>query len=1298
MIKKAIQVIGTLCITTIIVLLVFWVLFGSEYAIRKVESFMNQQLDADIDVQKISFNIWQPELKLHNVQINSKDKTPLAGCQALNLSIPFSSFWSDTIQISHLQLIRPWLFFPVEDNQPMTFQQVLPYFSVINQLMKKRIFSIKQAQRKKTIFLQSLDLFDGALYFSRTANEKSFRLKHFMINATNDNLHISGLLSHANEYSSERHILKFETSGKYSDDDLAQSVIMLLSSQSYEIFYDRFLHIVNNLRSQSSGHIQFSNTLFQQIGYTKNKISGNIVGTFELDAFSDSPIMKISIGFAGDHIANIPITELLFRANVEERLVTINEITMTTRDSQVNIQGIVDLNKLFTHNFLKPDKNWENITWHFIVDSKNFPLSHFHPAIPTCSKFNGQIKLKGQGLDLSSFQSEIIVNGHADLPNNFCLNPKTPLKYNISAYAESDMLTVRSLSAQTEGMVLTANGRVNLQKIGNLSMNTIISGKWLSVFGLPELTPDFHTTLTMHRSLSETNAHIQLWGNQLALNQYQLGDLNIDASLSIPGKITINKASLSHNSSELETKGYVDWKNISKFGASFPDNYDISIHSNDIQLNDFHPGLSGIIKLDGNLMGSEQKASGQFGLDGQLLHIFGQHIKSVHFPIDISFDGIQMRSGIIQMDENEQMNIDFALDTDKNYQVKIDSNPISLSRLKGCIPDIQGKFKVDITGKGNIDHPHVDGNILVAPILFQNKPLPDAMFNISTLQDMLKINCQSMLDFQAQYNLKNGYLDMRAQAKKMQLAPVIACFGLSQFNGQVSGVFQIAGQLQNILNARGQLQIDHAALTYNNLPLAWMDNFDLIIDNKELTVSNYMIHFSDGGFCKGAVYGKFPDQTHLKINSIIPLDVMRNLTDNFSDIAGVLRVDGTLYKFLYAPMFEGQIRITDGEFVAAWNNQRFHNIQGQIDTKDHIFALKNFSFGVDDGNCVLKGKIVVNKNQLTHVDLKGSASAIPISIPDIADFMVNARMNYSRQNQHSQLTGNLEFLEGLYYHNLSVNQMLLEKLQQKRRPDMVDQICRFYPPICSTSLDINIQSRIPLIADNDLAYMEIHPDLSIRGTLYNPVILGRTEMLNGEINYLGKTFVLEKGVIDFVNPYRTEPMIDIESNVAIRDWQISLDVLGKPDELQVKLSSTPAEEHADIISILLFGKPTDRLFVQDTGPYKSTQQMIAELLSSTFEDDIKNTTGLDTFRLEAYEHETVDDNQNDDYKITLGKELSRRMSVTYAFETRKGQLIHHTQANYKILENLIFRGMQDTQGTYGGELLLHLEFRQLPGF
>jgi len=1289
---------GLICMTATIVLSAVIFYQGSDYAIYKVESLLKQQLDAEINVQKISIHIWKQQLTLHNVRIDSSTQIPLAGCQALSLSIAFSSLFSDTIQIKNLQMIRPWLYLPVDKNRPLNFQQVLPFFSFINQLMKKRIFSIRQTQRKKTLFLQSLDLLDGTLYFSQTAQEKSFRVKHFTINTSKNNLNLSGILSFAVDQGLEMQVLEFKTTGSYSEKNLAHPVMTLFSSQSPEIFYDRFLNIVKKLHFQSNGAIKLSDTLFQQIGSIHNKISGTINGSFELNALSDSPKMNVSVAFDGTHIDRIPITKMVFHANVEEQLLTVNEIRLETKDSQVKIQGVMNLHKFFSHNIMNADKNWKHLTWQFFVDSNNFPLYHFHDALPKCSRFNGTMRIKGQGLDIDSFLSDIAIHGQTHIPQNLCFLPETTFKYDVTAHAESDKLTVREMTAQAEGIVVTAHGHVNPQMVGELSINSKISGQWLSYFGLPELTSDFDTALTVHRSISKTKAHMQLTGKQLALNQYQLGDLNVDASISIPGKMIIKNASLSKPSSELDTRGVLVWDDITKIFTSVPDSYDLSIHSENIQLQEIHPGLAGNVTIDGNLMGTIKKASGQILLNGHTFSIFGQRLKSVNFPLEIMNDRIRMSSGNIRMDEKEQMVIDFTLDRNKNYQFKIDSSPISLSHIKGCIPEIQGKFKINIDGKGNVQQPQFNGNIVVSPIFFQNKPLPDAVFKIASAQDILTLRCKSMLEVDAQYYLKKGHFDMRAQAKKMPLSPVLTCFGLSQFKGQVSGIFQMAGQLNDILNSRGSLQIKHAALAYKNIPLIRIDPFYLMIENKELTDAKYNIHLPEKGYCRGTVYGKIPEQTHLKINSLFPLAAMRNFTDSISDISGKLKLDGTLHHFMTAPMFEGHIRMIDGEFINIWNNQHVHHIMGQIDAKDHIFALKHFSFGVDDGNCELKGKMILDKQKISQVNLSGAVSAIPIYIPGISELMLNAKLNYSRKYQKGRLTGNVEFLEGLYYQNVSINQMLLERLQKKRRPDMVDQICQFFPPICRTELDISIQSRLPLIADNDLAYMEIHPDLSIRGTIYNPVILGRTELLNGEIKYLGKTFVLDKGLIDFVNPYRTEPMIDIQSNVAVRDWQISLDVLGKPEALQVKLSSTPEEEHADIISILLFGKPAHQLFVQDTGPYKSTQQMIAELLSSAFEDDIKNTTGLDTFHLEAYEHETVDDNQNDDYKITLGKELSPRMSITYAFETRKGQLIHHTQANYKLFENLIIRGMQDTQGTYGGELLLHMEFRELPGF
>jgi translocation and assembly module TamB len=62
-------------------------------------------------------------------------------------------------------------------------------------------------------------------------------------------------------------------------------------------------------------------------------------------------------------------------------------------------------------------------------------------------------------------------------------------------------------------------------------------------------------------------------------------------------------------------------------------------------------------------------------------------------------------------------------------------------------------------------------------------------------------------------------------------------------------------------------------------------------------------------------------------------------------------------------------------------------------------------------------------------------------------------------------------------------------------------------------------------------------------------------------------------------------------------------------------------------------------------------------------------------------------------KVTIGKELSRRLTVKDSVESRDGEITHRAIAEYKLLENFLARGFQDSRGVYGGELQFRLEFR-----
>jgi hypothetical protein len=101
--------------------------------------------------------------------------------------------------------------------------------------------------------------------------------------------------------------------------------------------------------------------------------------------------------------------------------------------------------------------------------------------------------------------------------------------------------------------------------------------------------------------------------------------------------------------------------------------------------------------------------------------------------------------------------------------------------------------------------------------------------------------------------------------------------------------------------------------------------------------------------------------------------------------------------------------------------------------------------------------------------------------------------------------------------------------------------------------------------------------------------------------------------------------------------------------------------------------------------------MLAEIIATRFGEDIQQTTGLDIFEVEA----GSEDGQaaSDQIKVTIGKELSRRMVVKYAVETDNSEMIQRAISEYRLLENLSVQGFQDTKGIFGGELQFRLEFR-----
>ncbi len=61
-----------------------------------------------------------------------------------------------------------------------------------------------------------------------------------------------------------------------------------------------------------------------------------------------------------------------------------------------------------------------------------------------------------------------------------------------------------------------------------------------------------------------------------------------------------------------------------------------------------------------------------------------------------------------------------------------------------------------------------------------------------------------------------------------------------------------------------------------------------------------------------------------------------------------------------------------------------------------------------------------------------------------------------------------------------------------------------------------------------------------------PILLGNIRLLNGDMDFRGNHYRLSRGDINFVNPFRLDPVMNIEATATIQNYEVTLDFTGPP--------------------------------------------------------------------------------------------------------------------------------------------------------
>ncbi|MGB9235640.1 MAG: translocation/assembly module TamB domain-containing protein, partial [Terriglobales bacterium] len=242
-------------------------------------------------------------------------------------------------------------------------------------------------------------------------------------------------------------------------------------------------------------------------------------------------------------------------------------------------------------------------------------------------------------------------------------------------------------------------------------------------------------------------------------------------------------------------------------------------------------------------------------------------------------------------------------------------------------------------------------------------------------------------------------------------------------------------------------------------------------------------------------------------------------------------------------------------------------------------------------------------------------------------------------------------------------------------------------------LDMHVVTTPELQMQTAIARLSGDADLRVRGTADRPVILGRAEVLEGDISFNGTKYKLERGDLTFANPAKTQPIVDLQAATRVRDYDITIRIRGDAsvsNGLKVSWQSEPSLPEGDVIALLALGRTQEEAAAatQSGGTLgfggEASNLLINEALNSTVNSRLQRLFGASRIKIDPQglggETNIVRGPQ-----LTIEQQVASNVTLTYStnVSVSSQQII---QAEYNITRNISIVALRDQNGVASFDL------------
>jgi translocation and assembly module TamB len=662
--------------------------------------------------------------------------------------------------------------------------------------------------------------------------------------------------------------------------------------------------------------------------------------------------------------------------------------------------------------------------------------------------------------------------------------------------------------------------------------------------------------------------------------------------------------------------------------------------------------VSGILSVDLSMHGSQLAPVGTGSVRLTQANVYGQWLQQLSIQSQGNGDELTSSLDVSLPAGSAKANLVF-YPKRKGYEVQLEVPAINLVQLQAVRErnlGVAGVLTVNANGRGTIDDPQLVLTAQVPRLLVRDASVSGikADINVANHQAHLTLDseiAETSVQARGTMNISDGhYTRATLDTKGMPIEGLLALYAPAKSNGP-RGILEVhasaEGPLDDKNQVKAQLIIPTLKAEYQGLQIGNARPIRIHYANSIVALDPTEIAGTDTTL---RLQGQLPLQgtapVTLSAVGTVDMQLLRFFQRDLQS-SGKLQLDMRGGGPTDHPTVQGQLHLQNVSLVPADAPVGLQNLNGVLDVSNDQVTITQLAGESGGGQISARGTVGYRPQLQMNVALQ--AKSVRIRYQDAIRTVLGGDLNLIGTSQAANLKGRV-LIDSLSFTPNFDLATLAGQVQSGPESAPSEGMAN------NIKLDIAVQTARDLNLTSSAVSLQGQANLRVIGTATDPVIVGRTEFTAGDIFLMNKRYQIERGAIEFSNPNRTEPVLNVLLTTTISQYNLSLTFRGPLEKMQTSYVSDPPLPTADIINLIARGQTTQQAAASPSNFGASS--LLARGAASQVSSGVQKLAGLSSLSIDP----TLGGNNSDPgARIAMQKRVTNNFLFTFATDVTSTQ-------------------------------------------